>query len=365
MIRAWRDKLLCVTAAVTVGLAAPPASAAAAIEMSPTLQMIVAGAKKEGVLNLEYAEHVLGGAQGAGIAAAGIKKMFGVDLKVTFAPGPAYATMAARLNTEMQAHQPASTDAYYGTAVQITPYLKRGLFSKVPWARLYPGRITPPIVEADGRALRIATALPGVLYNKRTDPEFAKIVNLTDLLRPQFKGKVYTEPYLAGFDVLAAKSMWGYQNSAAFVRKYSSQIGGLIRCGDLDRIASGEVPALAIDCSGGGENLRRFRNVLGHVILHDAAMRRYDYICIPTNAAHPDAAILLALYASSPEGQRRILLDFFGNGLDSYSGSRTHETVVALEKRGVKFRDVTIKWWGAQKNIESNLKKLIKIITER
>jgi ABC-type Fe3+ transport system substrate-binding protein len=365
VIRVRREKLVVVAgAAVLLGLAVQPVPAAA-MQLSPALEKIVAGAKKEGVLNLEYAEHVLGGAQGARIAAAGIKRMFGVDLKVTFAPGPAYATMAARLYTEMQARQPASTDAYYGTAVQITPYLKRGLFRPISWTALYPGRITPQIVEGGGRALRMATALPGVLYNKHTDPEFGKFVTMSDLLKPQFKGKIYTEPYLAGFDVLAAESMWGYQKAAAFVRKYSTQIGGLIRCGDLDRIASGEVPALAIDCSGSGENLPKFHNVLGHAILHDAAMRRYDYICIPANAAHPDAAILLALYASSPEGQKRILLDLFGNGLDSYTGSPTHTSVAALEKQGVKFRDVTIKWWSSQKNIESNVKKLIKIITER
>jgi ABC-type Fe3+ transport system substrate-binding protein len=365
MIRAWQEKLVVAAgAAVLLGLALRPVPAAA-IQMSPALQKMVDGAKKEGSLNLEYGGGILGSAQGARVAVAGIKKMFGVDLKVTYTPGPSFAPMAAKVYTEMKARQPASTDVYYGTAVQITPYLKRGLFRKIPWTALYPGRITPQIVEGGDRALRITTGLPGVLYNKRTDPEFGKVVNMSDLLEPQFKGKIYTQPYLAGFDVLVAGDMWGYDKSAAFVRKFSAQIGGLLRCGEPDRIASGEVPALAIDCTGSEENLPRFRNVLSLSILHDAAMRRYDYICVPTNAAHPDAAILFGLYASSPEGQEQVLLDLFGNGLDSYPDSPTHAKIAALEKQGVKFRDVTITWWSAQKNIESNLKKLIKIITER
>jgi ABC-type Fe3+ transport system substrate-binding protein len=363
MIRAWRLNPV-VAAAVLLGFAVPPV-AAAPIKMSPALQKVIAGAKKEGALNLEYGGGILGTSQGARVAAAGIKKMFGVDLKVTYTPGPSFAPMAAKVYTEMQAHQPASTDVYYGTAVQISPYLNRGLFRKIPWATLYPGRITPQIVEGGDRALRITTGLPGVLYNKHTDPAFGKVVIMSDLLKPEFKGKIYTEPYLAGFDVLVASDLWGYAKSEAFVRKYSTQIGGLLRCGEPDRIASGEVPALAIDCTGSEENLPRFRNVLGLTVLHDAAMRRYDYIGIPTNAVHPDAAILFGLYTSSPSGQKDVLIDLFGNGLDSYPDSPTHATITALEKQGVKFRDVTITWWSAQKDIESNLKKLIRIITER
>lgn len=364
MIRAWRNRLVVATsAAVLLGFAGQPVPAAA--QMPPALQKIVDGANQEGALTLEYGGGILGTAEGARVAAAGIKKMFGVDLRVTYTPGPSFAPMAARLYTEMQARQPASTDVYYGTAVQIVPYLERGLFRKIPWAALYPGRITSQIVEGDGRALRITTGLPGVLYNKLADQQFGKVVTMSDLLKPALKGKIYTEPYLAGFDVLVADSVWGYEKTAGYIHQYSTQIGGLLRCGEPDRIASGEVPALAIDCTGSEENLPRFRSVLGLSILHDAAMRRYDYVCIPTNAAHPDAGILFTLYASSPEGQKQILLDLFGNGLDSYSNSPTHATVAALEKQGVNFRDVTIKWWGEQKDIESSLKKLIRIITER
>jgi ABC-type Fe3+ transport system substrate-binding protein len=365
VIRAKQHNLIMAAAMAMLGgflLRPIPASA---LEMSPALQKIVDGAKKEGVLNLEYGGGILGTSEGARVAAVGIKKMFGVDLKVTYTPGPSFAPMAAKLYTEMQAHQTASTDVYYGTAVQIVPYLNRGLFRQVPWTKLYPGRITPNIVEGNERALRITTGLPGVLYNKRVAPEFGKVVTMADLLKPEYKGKVYTQPYLAGFDVLVANSMWGYDKTAAYVRKFSSQIGGLLRCGEPDRIASGEVPALAIDCTGSDENLPKFHNVLGLSIMHDAAMRRYDYVSIPENAAHPDAGILFALYASSPEGQKRILLDLFGNGLDSYPGTPTHQQVAELEKQGVKFHDVTVKWWGAQKDIEGNLKKLIKIVTER
>lgn len=344
-----------------IALDAPSAHA----DVPPALQAVIAGAKKEGALSLSYAENIMGGSEGARVAKAGIKKMFGVDLDINFTPGPSFAPMATKLYTEMQAGQSASTDVYNGTAVQIYPFLARGLFRKIDWTKLYPGRITPREVEADGRALRIVTALPGVLYNKRVAPEFGKVVTTADLLKPEYKGKLFTTPYLAGFDVLVADSVWGFAKTQAYVAKLSSQIGGLAPCAAIDRIASGEVPALAIDCAGSEQNLARYHGVLGHVILHDAAMRRYNYLCIPKNAAHPDAAILFALYSSSPAGQRDILLKLYGAELDDYPETQTHATVAPLEKEGVKFLDVTIAWWGAQKNIGPDLKKLIKEIAER
>ena len=209
------------------------------------------------------------------------------------------------------------------------------------------------------------TGVPGVLYNQRVAPEFGKIVTTADLLAPEYKGKLYTQPYLAGFDVLVADSMWGYQKTAAFVGRLAQQVGGLVRCGSAERIASGELPALAIDCTGSDQNRAKYRQSLGHVVLRDAAMRRYDFLCIPENAAHPNAGILLALYTSSPEGQKRIQRELFGNDLDSYPETETHARIAALESQGVKFRDVTIAWWSAQKNNESDLKKLIKIIAQR
>src|ERR1700748_1847390 len=108
-----------VTAAVL--FAAMPLAQAGDIPINPALQKVIDGAKQEGKLTLSYAANILGGADGARVGAAGIKKEFGVDIDVTYFPGPSFAPMAAKLLTEMQAGQPASTDLYNGTAVEGTP----------------------------------------------------------------------------------------------------------------------------------------------------------------------------------------------------------------------------------------------------
>lgn len=342
----------------------PGSARAAEIPMSPALQQIIDGAKKEGALTLSYAANILGGAEGARIGAAGVKQYFGVDINVTYYPGPSFAPMVSRLLTEMQAGQPASTDLYNGTAVELTPNLAKGLFRQVPWTQLYPGRITPEIAEADGRALRIVTKIPGVLYNKRAVPEFGTVRVMSDLLKPEYKGKLYTTPYLAGFDVLVAKEVWGYEKTAAFVTQLAPNIGGLAACAAVDRIASGEIPALALSCSGSEANIAAYRDVLGAVPIRDAATRRFDYLGVPVNAAHPNAAILFALYASSPEGQSKILNALFGSDLDTYPDAATHREIAALEKEGVHFIDVTTGWWGSHEGINQDLSKLIAIVTK-
>src|SRR5215469_84737 len=318
---------------VLSAIAAPPAHPqSSGVPISPALANIIDGAKNEGALTLSYGANILGGAEGARVAHDGIKEMFGVDLDVNYYPGASFAPMASRLYTELQANQIASTDVFNATAFEITPYLDRGMFRHVAWLELYPGRITPDIVEADGRALRIVTKLPGVIYNKRLAPQFGVIASMHDLLKPEYRGKVYTEPYLAGFDVLVAKDVWGFDKTADFVRQFSQNVGGLVDCGATGRIASGEFPALALSCSGSVTHLDTYRDILAEVVLRDAAMRRFDYLCIPTHSAHPNAGVLFALFVSSPAGQTKILQNLFGETLDSYPDSPTHADIAALEK---------------------------------
>jgi ABC-type Fe3+ transport system substrate-binding protein len=342
-----------------------PAHASDAIAMSPALQKVIDGAKQEGKLTLSYAANILGGPDGARVGAAGIKQMFGVDLDVTFYPGPSFAPMAAKLLTEMQAGQPSSTDVYNGTAVEVTPQLSRGLFRQVPWVELYPGRITPGIVEGDSRAMRVTTKIPGILYNTKVAPQLAQAHEMADLLKPEYKGKLYATPYLAGFDVLVAKDVWGYDKTAAFIQQYAQNIGGLAACAATDRIASGEIPGLALSCAGSEAKTDHYHGVIGEVPLLDAATRRFDYLCVPTNAAHPNAAILFTLFLASPEGQLKIMHDIYGDELDSYTETQTHQEIVKLQSEGAKFIDVTTDWWGSHPGINEDLGKLIKIVTKQ
>ena len=158
---------------------------------------------------------------------------------------------------------------------------------------------------------------------------------MDDLLKPEYKGKFVTTPFLAGFDVLLADPNWGAKKTEEFVRKLSTQIAGLLGCEGEDRIASGETPALVIDCSGGSQNRLRFRGkgILDTHIVSDMAQRRYAYLTVPAHTAHPNAAILYTLYISSPEGQEKVVWDLFGQDLDLYPDSRSAKRMQELGRR--------------------------------
>ncbi|MFL6934659.1 MAG: hypothetical protein ACJ8EJ_08430 [Xanthobacteraceae bacterium] len=356
----------CLALALSLGLAAGVAQAQQ-VAITPELAKIIDAAKKEGRLLLRSTTSVNGAADGAKVAQDGIKRMFGVDLAVEWVPGPAFAPLAAALFQEKQGGQPASGDVFVATAIQITPYLDRGLFQPVDWVKLAPARIKPDLIEGDGKALRFMTFLPGINYNVKVATWVPQIKVIEDILKPDYKGKFVTTPFLAGFDVLLADPKWGPAKTEDFVRRMSTQIAGLLGCEGEDRIASGETPALVIDCSGGSQNRLRFRGqgILDTHIVGNVAQRRYAYMTIPAHSAHPNAAILYTLYLSSPEGQEKVVWDLYGWDLDLYANSRAGKRVEEVKSKGITFTDVNIDWWKTNQRIAKDHLELTKIIRER
>lgn len=343
------------------------AARAETVPMTPDLAKVVKAAEAEGAISLRSTNTVFAGPEGAKFAQDAINKTFGTHLTITWTPGPAYGPLAAILYQEMLAGQKSSTDVYTTTAVQMTPYLDKKLFRAVDWAKLMPSRITPNMVEAEGRALRFQTVLPGILYNRKSAPWVSGIETTADLLKPELKGKFYTTPFLAGFDVLLANDVWGVPKTEAFVRRLSPQLAGLAGCEATDRIASGEIPALVVDCSGGAVNRLKYRGkgILANHVIRDMAQKREDYLAIPVNAAHPNAAILYTLYVMTHEGQEHMVYDLFGDDLYDFPDSHIHREADALAAKGIKFIDVTFEWWRAHPGLDKANAALAKLVRQR
>src|ERR1019366_4587855 len=125
---------------------------------------------------------------------------------------------------------------------------------------------------------------------------------------------------------------------ATFLHQLSPQLAGLAGCETIDRIASGEIPALVIDCSGASPNraVYRGKGILASRVITDMAERRPAYFAIPTHAPHPNAGILYTLYLMSHEGQDRIVWDHFGADLYDFPDSRARDNEAALIAKGVK-----------------------------
>jgi ABC-type Fe3+ transport system substrate-binding protein len=336
---------------------------AAAQEMSPALKELAAAAGREGALTLSWSQTTLGGSQGAARLQAAMNKMFGTNIRINFVPGPDMARIVNQLATEYEAGQKAHVDIVLGAAPQIAPVVKLDFLEAVDWRQYLPDRITPQMVELDGRIIRIVTGLSGVTYNSQLAP--MKPTVLDDFLKPAWKGKIASTPYAAGFDVLLADDVWGRERTLAYVRALTRQIAGVIRCGEAERVATGEYLALVMDCTGQDALLWQEKGApLAQMMPLDAAQQRYYYFAVPKHAQHPNAAKLYTAFILTPEGQK-LSYDTWKTDLHFMPGSRMGAMVADFQHSGVKFKEVTVDWWLAHPEIETGKSELIKILTTK
>jgi ABC-type Fe3+ transport system substrate-binding protein len=344
---------------VLVAFAAGPARAA---DESPELKALVAAAKTEGALSLVWGEGTLGGTNGAKLFESKMNAMFGTDIHVTFTPGASMPQVGNDIAMRQAAGQPSPTDVYIAFVDNISRLEPRKPFLSVDWQKLLPGRITDDVVELDGAAIKVVTALPGIAYNSKLAPSQPE--KLTDLLKPEWKGKIASTPYGANLDILAANDMWGPERALDFVHKLSGQLAGLMRCNEGERLATGEFLAFAITCSGTDfiDTIRKGAP-LTQIPPSDFPALGFFYLAVPKNAVHPNAAKLYTAFCMTPEGQA-LVRETWGTDLDLFPETGTHKIVADLEQqRGRKFVRVDLAWHHAHPEAYQTWKQIIKILT--
>jgi iron(III) transport system substrate-binding protein len=219
------------------------------------------------------------------------------------------------------------------------------------------------VIEADNKIVRIGTTLSGVTYNTQQAP--MKPVRMADFLLPAWKGKLASTPYAAGFDVLLSDDMWGAQKTIDYVTALSKQVSGLIRCGEDERLATGEYLALVMDCSGQETSLWIAKGApLDYLLPVDGTSLRYYYFAIPKNAQHPNAATLYTLFTLTDAGQK-LVWDTWAMDLDKLPGSHMRDEIAAFEKNGGKLTEVTVAWWQKQPQLDDEKNQIIKLLSTR
>jgi ABC-type Fe3+ transport system substrate-binding protein len=336
---------------------------ARAQDLTADLKDLVAAANREGTLSLSWSPSTYDGAQGAARFQAAMNQAFGSNVRINFVPGADMARIGNQLATEFSSGQKAHADIMLGAAPQMTQLIKVGLFESVDWRRYLPARIDSNIIELDGKLIRVSTGLTGATYNSQLAP--TKPTSLEDFLKPEWKGKIASTPYAAGFDVLLATDVWGKERTVDYVTKLSHQIAGLIRCGEAERIATGEYFALVMDCTGQDALQWQAKGApLAQMMPLDAAQERYYYFGVPKNAQHPNAARLFATFVETEEGQT-ISYDTWKIDLHTMPGSRVGKMVSDFSKLDVKFKEVTAEWYLRHPEIDASKSELIKIITTK
>ncbi len=316
---------------------------AQAQDFSPALKKVIEDAKKNPTLSLSWGQSTMGGSRAAAQVEAGMNKLFGTNIKIRFTPGPSMPAIGNEIAMRATAGQPSQTDVYVAFSRDMSELVDKKLFRTVNWQELLPDRIKAEAVEADSTALKIVTGLLGVTYNTQLAP--FKPETLADFLKPQWKGKLATTPYSAGFDILAGKDIFGPQKALDYAKQLSPQIAGLTRCDENERLASGEFLAMVIDCGELGlEAIIKKGAPIAHFTPKDYPVMSFYYLSIPKNAASPDAAILYTLYSSLPDGQK-IIRESWGADMHLYPEATMHKKAEDTEKEiGQKLHSIDLVW---------------------
>jgi iron(III) transport system substrate-binding protein len=315
---------------LVIGLMSMPVGVSA-----QTLSQLVEGAKKEGQLILSWGTGTMGGIEGAQTMEKVFNKTYGLNLQFKFTPGPAMPQFASRIIQEAKAGQPSSSDLFVGSENHVA----RMPLKSVEWTKIF-SHITAPMIDFDNKVLIVTTRTPGFTYNSKLVAGNDIPQRVEDVLNPKWRGKIASTPYAASFDRLAM--IWGEEKTTAFLQKFVKQVSGLIRCGEDERIASGEFAMLVFNCDlAAPQEAKEKGGPVDGQVFRDAGILSYWYITVPTNARNPNAATLLAALLLSKDGQD-ILYKTERSSSHLVKGTQMNKFVADQEKRGVKFLSYTV-----------------------
>ena len=345
----------------------PPGSSASSAQARPStsqgLQAVIDGARKEGELSLSWSAETLGPQEDFHKYGEAFNAMYGLNLKVSFTPGPSMPQMAAKVVDEVNGGRAASSDVVLGEALHIITESNNNALITVSWSSWAPAIQDPALAGVNGGAVQFELLFPGITYNTGRLKGDAVPKTLEDLLRPQYTGHLASTVYAAHFDELSTPELWGSAKTTDYVTKFAKQITGLIGCGEIGRVASGEFDALAIDCGTSFQQWMAKGAPIGHVVPSDMGLYYPLYMGVPKNAAHPQAAQLWINFILSQEGQA-LLYKEVGSDDPLVAGSRSAADVQRLRAANPKAVDADIAFWQRidAKQTEEGKAKLLKIL---
>jgi ABC-type Fe3+ transport system substrate-binding protein len=294
------------------------------------LAALVAAAAKDGTLTLG-ASDTFGGSKGAQLLQQHIAQKYHITFEIHYSPVGSGGAFLRQLAQEVRAGQTASSDIVFTANDRSLP----PVMQRVDWHKYVPDLPANAVVY-DSRAVKLMTELVGFSYNTKLIAPNDVPHSFADLLKPQWKGKIATSPYQGTFmAVLGLPSAFGPQRLLEFAKRFNEQVGGIMTCGDVDRIVAGEFLIFGLDC---GDHEVRLRQRKGESIasIYPREATEVNYISpgIPLTAAHPAAARLFITYLLTREGQND-LWDLSGQDSDLMPGSHMAKVEADLRRTHV------------------------------
>ena len=345
-----------------------PAAAALAAESAkaPTLAELISGAKKETTLRAQWGADTLDGGPGVQKIVAAMNKKYGLNIQSSFTPGPNMQGMMGKIARELAAGQPASSDVYFGNPQSMLQAMEANVLAPMNWPALLERKMATepgfdPIVPGN-IGIAMASTLVGAMYNSNLVKGNDIPRKLEDFLNPKWKGKIASTPYAAGLREFAMPELLGKEKIVEYAKKLSKHIGGLIRCGETDRLTSGEFLMLAFACGDQEVNVGQRKGIpVGYAIMDDATLSHTRYGGVPKNSKSPNAAALFLIYLHTVEGQK-LMWDIDGLDFHLYPESNQKKKLDAAKAKGAKVVISSPQWLGKNKNYDDTQKELEKIM---
>lgn len=351
---------------VTAMLALGSANAA---DAPKNLKELIAGAKKESTLRILWSAASLNGSKGAKQIVAAMNKKYGTNIKVKFTPGPSMTRVIAKLTREMKAGQKASSDVVWNNSGGSLKGSKIGLFRKMNWMNY----LSRPMLKEkgfdpiapNGTGIASAGTLVGVVYNSDLVKGADIPKTLADTLKPKWKGKIASTPYAAGMREFAMPDLLGTKKMTAYTKKLSNHIGGLMRCGSMNKITSGEFLMLVLSCGDQYVNQAQRRGEpLGYSLMDEAVVSHTRYGSVPVHSQAPNAAALFVVWLHTKEGQKW-MWENVGMDLPLYPESHMRKKLLAQKAKGAKIVMNSPQWLAAQGGYVKTRKALQKILKKK
>ena len=318
----------------------PRTEASAAVNAE--LRELIEAAKQEGQINL-----VWGSQYDAAAFADGFNRAYGLNVNVRYTPVPNFRSAAFQIVQEVQAGRTPSSDVVMASPNLLLRMIEADVVEAVDWSWA-PNLKSPELIAPKNAGVVVFHQMEGITYNSSLLTGDQVPRTMQDLLKPEFNGRLASTPQAIGFGDLGSADIWGEEKLFDYLARFSTQLAGLIQCGDDTRVASGEFAAFAIDC-GQGATLRAKAQgqPLDYVVPSDTAKVWPGYLTMPRGAAHPNAARLWINYMLSREAQDRL---FELTYADTYlvPGAKTGRFIDDLKASGAAIHTVDLHWVMAQ-----------------
>src|SRR5262249_46015148 len=350
------------------GPAKPAAPAAPAPAESPVLQQLIDGARQETGLKAQWSPSSFGGAAGFDEIVAGMNKKYGLTIQGQFTPGRDMQALMALLTQEQAAGRAASTDVYLGNAPAMVDALREGTLRTLDWKAILERPLpTDPAFDPyapDGTAVAFGTTLVGIAYNSSMVRGDDVPRHLEDPLAPKWKGQIASTIYAAGLREFAMPDMLGRDYVVDYTKRLSQQVAGLLRCGENERLTSGEFAMLVFSCGGNDAlELKRLGAPIDYAIVQEATVLHMRYGGVPKNSSAPNAPALRVAYLLTPEGQE-LLYRLDGMDLPLFPESHLRDQVEQVKSAGGKVAYNSPQWLLSSPGFTVQQQELERILRE-